>query len=401
MPIFSYKALDYSGKKTTGLISAFNKRAAEENLRERGFRTIYVKDKTGSPLVKILILINPIKTKDLVIFSRQFSVMVSANLTIVQALKISAEQSENLVLKMIISEIAKEVDSGSSLSSAFLKRPKVFSSFFANVVRSGETSGKLNEVFSYLADEMEKDYDMTSKIKGAMIYPIFVFVGLVIVGAIMMIMVVPKLIEIFKETGTALPLATRIVMGISDFLVGYWWMLLILAALAIIGYRIFVNTKKGRRIVDFFKLKIPVFGKLFRLIYIVRFTRSMHTLLAGGVTVARSLEIVSQVVGNSVYRELIEKSKEDVEEGESFSRAFLRSSEVPKMIPQMIVVGEKTGKLDVVLKKVTDFYNREITNILNNLVSLLEPFIMVIMGVAVGVMVIAIIMPMYNMAGQF
>lgn len=401
MPIYSYKAIDYRGKKVQGLINAFNKRAAGESLAERSFDVISIKDKTDNLGLKVLALFRPVKTKELVIFSRQFSVMISANLTIVQSLRIAAEQTDNLTLKMIISEIAQEVDSGAALSSALGKRPKIFSSFFTNVVKSGETSGKLDEVLSYLADEMEKDYDMASKIKGAMIYPVFVFFGLLVVGTIMMVVVVPKLIDILEETGAQLPLSTRIVMATSRFLVGYWWALLAGLILAAIGFRFFINTKFGRRLFDIFKLKLPVFGKLFINIYVVRFTRSMYTLIAGGVTVARSLEIVSQVVGNVVYRDLIEESKREVEKGESLSKTFMRSDDVPRMVPQMIVVGEKTGKLDLVFRKVTDFYSREITNTLNNLVSLLEPLVIVVMGAAVGVMVAAVIMPMYNLAGQF
>jgi len=401
MPIFSYKAFDYRGKRTGGLINGFNKRAVLEKLTERGFEVLTIKDKTDTLELKILTLINPVSIKDIVIFSRQFSVMVSANLTLVQSLKISSEQTENLTLKMVIAEISQEVDEGASLSSALAKRPRVFSSFYTNVVKSGETSGKLDEVLTYLADEMEKDYDMNSKIKGAMIYPLFVLFGLLVVGTIMMVVVVPQLVGVLEETGAELPLSTRIVIGISDSLINYWWALTVVMIIIIAVLRTFVRTENGKRTLDALKLKLPVFGKLFRLIFIVRFTRSMHTLIAGGVTVSRSLSIVSKVVGNTTFEEIINESLKEVEEGESLSKSFMRSSEIPKMVPQMITVGEKTGKLDVVLEKITDFYSREISNMLDNLVTLLEPSIMIVMGVAVGIMVAAIIMPMYNLAGQF
>ena len=401
MPVYNYKALDYKGKKVRGMVNAFNKRAAEERLTARGYEISAITDKTDSLELKLLILINPINIKQIVIFSRQFSVMVSANLTIVQALRIATEQTENIALKIIISDIAQEVDEGSSLSAALGKRPKVFSAFYTNVVKSGETSGRLDEVLSYLADEMEKDYDMTSKIKGAMIYPAFVFFGLLVVGVIMMVVVIPKLVAILEETGAELPLTTKIIIWVSDSLIGYWWLLIILFFGLVFGFRAFNNTKNGKKIVDSIKLKLPVFGDLFKLIYTVRFTRSMHTLISGGVTVARSLKIVSQVVDNVIYQELINESRKEVEEGESIARAFMRSSDVPKMVPQMITVGEKTGKLDLVLKRITDFYSREISNTLTNLVTLLEPMVMIVMGIAVGIMVAAIIMPMYDLAGQF
>jgi len=382
------------------LLNAYNRRAANERLEELGLTDISLKDKTDSLELKLTTFFKPVKAKDLVIFSRQFSVMISANLPLVQSLRIAAEQTDNISLKMNIIEIAYEVDSGSSLSAAMIKRPKIFSAFYTNVVRSGETSGRLEDVLNYLAEEMEKDYDMTSKIKGAMIYPTFVVGGLVVVGILMMTVVVPQLTEILKESGGKLPLSTRIVMAISAFFIHDWWLLTIIVVAAVIFFRIFMNTEAGKRLIDTIELKLPVFGDLFRMIYIVRFTRSMNTLIVGGVTVSKSLEVVAEVVGNSAYRDLIIKSRQSVEEGGSLAKVFLASDMVPKMVPQMIVVGEKTGKLELVFKKVTEFYSREIQNVLTNLVALLEPSIMVIMGVAVGVMVAAIILPMYNLAGQ-
>lgn len=401
MPIYKYSAINFRKKKTQGLINAFNQRAASERLSEMGLKILFLKDKTDSLELKLRSFFKPVKTKDLVIFSRQFSVMISANLALVQSLRIAAEQTGNVALKMVISEIAYEVDSGATLSAALAKRPKIFTSFYSNVVKSGETSGHLEDVLTYLADEMEKDYDMMSKIKGAMIYPIFVIIGLIVVGILMMVLVVPKLTDIMKETGLALPLSTRIVIAISNFFTGFWWLIAILSIGAIILIRVLVNTPGGKRMLDLIKLKLPVFGNLFQLIYIVRFTRSMNTLIIGGVTISKSLEVVAEVVGNSVYEDLINKSRKSVEEGSSLSKVFLESDTIPRMVPQMIVVGEKTGKLDLVFSKVTDFYSREISNILANLVALLEPSIMIVMGVAVGIMVAAVIMPMYNLAGQF
>ncbi len=400
MPIYRYDAINGQGKKTNGLLNAYNRRAAMERLEELALTDISLKDKTDSLELKLTTFFSPVKSRDLVIFSRQFSVMISANLALVQSLRIAAEQSVNVSLKMNIFEIAYEVDGGSTLSAAMAKRPKIFTPFYTNVVKSGETSGRLDEVLNYLADEIENDYDMTAKIKGAMIYPTFVLAGLVVVGILMMVVVVPQLTSILKDTGTVLPLSTRIVIGISDFMIGYWWLLIILIIAATIFIRVFLNTETGKRTLDLIKLKLPVFGNLFQLIYIVRFTRSMNTLIVGGVTVSKSLEVVAGVVGNTIYQDLIEQSRKSVEEGGSLARVFLASDIVPKMVPQMIVVGEKTGKLDLVFRKVTDFYSREIQNILANLVALLEPSIMVVMGVAVGVMVAAVILPMYNLAGS-
>jgi len=400
MPIYQYTATNTQGRKTKGLLNAFNRRAADERLTELGMTNVSLKDKTDTLELKITTFLNPVKTRDLVLFSRQFSVMISANLALVQALRIAAEQTDNVSLKMNISELAYEVDSGSSLSSAMAKRPKIFSAFYTNVVRSGETSGRLDEVLNYLADEMEKDYDMTAKISGAMIYPAFVLVGLTVVGVLMMVVVVPQLTAILNDSGGTLPISTRIVMAVSTFLIHFWWLLLVIAIAAVIIFRVAISTPGGRRLFDLIVLKLPVFGNLFQLIYMVRFTRSMNTLIVGGVTIPKSLDVVADVVGNTVYRDLIKRSRKSVEEGGSIAKVFMASDAVPKMVPQMIVVGEKTGKLDLVFSKISDFYGREIQNIMANLVTLLEPSIMVIMGVAVGIMVAAVIMPMYNLAGQ-
>jgi len=402
MPIFKYKASDQDKKIIEGLIEATSENSAAETLREKGFSIISIKKELEEKKeAKFLAILNRVKGKDLVIFSRQFSVMISANVTIVQALRILVDQTANIRLKMVVSEIADEVDSGSRLSDSLAKRPKIFSSFYINVIRSGETSGKLDEVLNYLADEMEKDYDMMSKIKGAMIYPAFVLFSLGVVGVVMMIFVVPKLTDILKETGAKLPIATRILMGTSGVMAKYWWLLIICLIAIVAGFRFYIKTPVGKRQFDFLILKFPIFGKLFQRIYLVRFTRSMNTLIIGGVSITKSLKIAAEVVNNQTYRELIKRTSDEVEDGNSISSVFSDSKEIPKMVSQMMSIGEKTGKLDVILGRITDFYAREISNIVTNLMTIMEPLIMIVMGVAVGIMVAAIIMPMYNLAGQF
>ncbi|HMB65603.1 MAG TPA: type II secretion system F family protein, partial [Patescibacteria group bacterium] len=319
MAIFRYKATNKAGKKVQDMINAYNKRAALEKLKRRGLKNISLTNKTDSLEFKILVLINRVTTKDLVAFSRQFAVMISANLPMVQSLRIVAEQTKNFTLKVVLSQVAQEVDSGARLSESLAKRPKVFSKFYVNIVRSGETSGKLDEVLTYLADEMERNYDMISKIRGAMIYPAVVFVGLIGIGIFMMIFVVPSLTEMLVNSGAELPLSTRIVIGISDFLTGYWWVLLIGLILAVIAFKMIKNTELGGYYIDRIKLKLPVFGKLYHYIYIVHFSRSMATLISGGVQVTRSLEIVKDVINNRIYHDLIEEASGKVKEGDTIS----------------------------------------------------------------------------------
>ena len=399
MATFKYKALAENKQTKEGLVEAASKEFATEILQEKGLSIISLTE-LALPKAGGLTILNRIKAKDVVIFSRQFAVMISANVAIVQTLKILVEQTANIKLKIIVSQIADEVDGGAKLSDALSKWPNVFSNFYVSVIRSGETSGKLDEVLNYLADEMEKDYDMMSKIRGAMIYPIFVLGGLTAVGVVMMIYVVPKLTGILAESGAELPLTTRILIGTSGFLANYWWLILITITIITVGLRFYISRPQGRKQIDYLKLKLPIFGRLFRLIYLVRFTRSMNTLIVGGVTVSNSLKVAADVVGNKVYQDLIEETVKEVEDGNSISSVFLKSKEVPKMVSQMLVIGEKTGKLDVILERITNFYSREISNIVANLMTLLEPLIMVVMGIAVGIMVAAIILPMYNLASQ-
>jgi type IV pilus assembly protein PilC len=401
MATFKYKALDKNKKSVEGAVEAASEDLAAESLQEKEMMVISLKEEKKMNVKKFEMALNRVKTKDIVIFSRQFSVMASANVTIVQALKILTEQTANIKLKMIISEIAYEVDGGSRLSDALAKRPNIFSNFYISVIRSGETSGRLDEALNYLADEMEKDYDMMSKIKGAMIYPAFVLTGLVAVGIVMMVFVVPKLTDILTSSDAELPAATKILIAVSGFFTNYWWLALLIFFGFIGGVIGLGKTARGLEFLDTIKLRAPVFGKLFQRIYIVRFARSLNTLIVGGVVITEGLKISAEVVNNSVYKKLIKETVKEVEDGNSISSVFINSKEVPGMVSQMMSIGEKTGKLDIVLDRIANFYAREVENIIANLMTLMEPVIMVIMGIAVGVMVAAIILPMYNLASEF
>ncbi len=401
MPIFKYHAEDANGKKKSGNVVGLSESEVVLKLHKKELNVLSLEDVTQSPLSRFSRLIAPIKSKDLVIFARQFSVMISANVPVVESLLILVDQTDNLSLKNLISDVAYDVNAGAFLSDALAKYPKVFSEFFVNIIRSGETSGKLDEVLSYLADEMEKSYDMNSKIRGAMIYPMFIITSLFGVGIILMVYVIPNLTSILTETGATLPLSTRIVIGTSDFLRNYAILIVIVLVILAILLRLYLKTYNGKRQLDILKLRLPIFGILFQYIYLMRFSRSLSTLLKGGVTITRSLEIVADVVGNTIYRELILDTLDSINDGNPFSTVFEASNYVPKMVPQMIAVGEKTGKIDSVLDRITGFYSRESSNMLENLSKLMEPVIMVIMGLGVGVMVAAVLLPMYNLASQF
>jgi type IV pilus assembly protein PilC len=402
MPVYKYKAKDSLKNKTIrDNIVASNKTEATQKLVRKDWQVLKIENISDNFEGKLLLYINKIKQKDLVMFFRQFAVMIEANVTIVESLKTLVDQTKNISLQKLISDLAYDVDSGYLLSDAMAKRGDIFTEFYINIVRSGETSGKLEEVLNYLADEVEKNYDMVSKLKNSMIYPIFIIVALVGVGVFMMVFVLPELITVIEESGGELPMATKIVIAVSNFLQSYLWLVIILIVGAVFGFKHIAKTKKGGAILDKMRISLPVFGNLFRLIYIVRFTRSLSTLLKGGVNISKSLEISGRVVKNQVYKSLINDTLKAVNDGSSIVSAFEKSSDMPIMVTQMMAIGEKAGKLDEVLDRITEFYNKEINSTLDNLTTILEPMIMIILAVGVGIMVAAVILPMYNLASSF
>ncbi len=401
MPSYKYKARNVNGEVMQGIVEAPSENVASSILVDRGLIILLLLESKKKSFDLDLPFLNAIKVKDIVVFSRQLAVMAEASVPIVQALKILVNQTENIRLQEVIMEVANEVDGGAKLSQAMNRYSHVFSKFYVAMIRSGETSGKLDDVLTYLADQQEKDYELTSKIKGAMIYPAFILGGLLVVGVVMMIFVVPKLTGIISESGAELPIATRILIAVSNIFQRYWYLLIFGIGGLISGFIFFIRHGDGKILFDKYKLKIPVFGKLWQRIYIVRMTRSLSTLIVGGVPLTVALEVVADVVGNSLYEDIIRRTIKEVEDGNSVATLFLKSPEVPAMVSQMMSVGEQTGRLDQIMEKITNFYSKEIENLVSNMVSLIEPMIMVLMGIGVGLMVAAIIMPMYQLASSF
>jgi len=401
--IFAYRAKDSQGRVHTGTLEAPDLNNAQELLAEQNFAIISLEDTGEEDKKNIgqLAIFDRVGERDKVVFARQLSVMISANLPVVKALRILIDQTQNQKLKSIISEVADEVNGGAKLSSSLGHHPEVFSNFFISMIKTGETSGKLDEVLNYLADQQEKDYDLISKVRGAMVYPIFITSGLIVVGTLMMIFVIPKLTAMLAESGAELPFTTRMLIATSNAFRNQWWVLVILLALFIVAIFYTKKSKSGAKYWSYISLRIPVFGKLLKKIYIVRFMRSMATLLEGGVLLVDSLKIVAEVISDVTYKEIILATAKEVEDGNSIATVLSKRDEIPTMIPQMLAIGEQTGSLVNVLKKVSDFFSRDIDNMVANLTTLLEPIIMIVMGVAVGIMVAAIILPMYDLANSF
>ena len=400
MARYEYRATDRGGLTVSGVVEADTVGLATDTLKDKGLNVISLTEKkAGVGQFEInLPMFNKIGVRDLVIFSRQFAVLMGAKVPIVRALNTVASQTETKKLKKIVADVADEVESGISLSVAMANYPNAFSPFFVNMIKSGETTGRLEDVMDYLADQMERDFDLMTKIKGAMTYPIVVIFALVLVGFVMMTFVVPKLTAVLKESGTALPWTTRSLIFTSDFMRKYAVQIVIGAVVGGIGLSYWKKTPKGKRIWDEVILYMPVFGMLLQRIYLVRFTRSFGTLIEGGVDIPASLDVCADVVGNDKYKELIAATKKEVMDGNSIAVVFEKEKVMPKMVSQMMVVGEETGRLSEVLDKLTSFYSRELSNLVDNLVSAIEPIIMLVMGGAVGIMVAAIMLPMYQMA---
>ncbi len=400
MPVFSYKARDASGNAVEGGVEAENESVASELLRERGLKIESLSLQERSILNLQFNFLRPITAKDLVIFSRQLSVMVGASVSLVKSLRTTARQTANPKLRDIVTDIADEVEGGVRLSEAVAKYPKVFNNFFVNMIRSGETSGQLDDVLLYLADQQEKDYELQSRVKGAMIYPIFVLSMLFVVGSVMMIFVVPKLTAVLGESGVTLPITTRMLIATSHFFVQFWYLIFGFVFGGIFGLRALYGTPAGKRVLDAVWLKVPIFGQMQRQIIIVRMARGLSTLIEGGVDMVSSLKVVSGLVGNEVFREALIETVQEVSAGNPITSVWRRHKVFPAMVTQMVSVGEDTGKLKQVLDRLNEFYAREVDAIVRNLSTAIEPLIMVIMGVAVGAMVSAIILPMYSLAQQ-
>ncbi|MEK9181226.1 MAG: type II secretion system F family protein [Patescibacteria group bacterium] len=279
--------------------------------------------------------------------------------------------------------------------------PAYFPELYASLIKAGEASGSLDKSLIYLADQIEKDYDLRSKIRGAMSYPIFIISTLLIVGALMMIFVLPQMTDVLTEAGAELPITTKIIMGASNFLVNYWWMVLVIIAGLGAFLRYFFKTSNGRYLLDSTFVKAPLFGKFLQKIYLYRFAHHLSNLLAGGISIVKALQLIADAIGNWVYRDIFLEAASEVQTGRALHEVLEAYPEIPPLVYQMVEVGEQTGDLHGILAKLSAFYDKEVENAIANLTTLIEPVIMVILGLAVGIMVAGVLLPIYNLASSF
>lgn len=396
--VFDYKAKNNFGEIRTGTVEASDEAAAIDALRKYNLVILsIIPAKKG--LNMNLSFFDRVGQKDLAVFSRQLATLMEAKIPLVESLRTLIKQTKNRYLKEVLTDIANNINGGMALSEALNKHPKAFSEFYVNMVKAGEMSGNLQGTLSYLADYVESNYDLLKKVKGAMIYPAFLISALFIVIILMMVLVIPKLAGIFSEVGQQLPLPTRILMGLSNFSVRFWWLILILAsAFSIASYYFVKKTKEGKETWDKVILKIPVFGKVFKNVYITRLSENLSTLISSGVPIIGALEIVGNIIGNSQYKKIVLIAIDKVKAGENMSLVFEKNPAlIPSLVASIVSVGERTGKLDYVLKNLAKSYKRDVDDTVANISKLIEPILMIVMGVLIAVLVAAIIMPIFGL----
>ena len=400
MSSFSYKAKNSQGDVKAGVVEAASLIKAAEALHGAGLTVLSLSPerRASVDLDKYFAFFNRVSKKEIVIFSRQLATLINAKVPIIQAFEILLSQLSNRTLKKTIAEMMAEVEGGKSLSEAVSGFPHVFSNLYVNLVKAGELSGTLDEALVYLANQQEKDYELTSKIRGAMTYPIFIVSAIFIVGGLMFVFVLPQMIGVLKEANVELPFTTKILIFMTESIQNYWYLVLILGIGSIVGSQVYIRSAGGRLIWDHLKLKLPVFGKLLRNIYMNQLSRNLSTLVAGGIPIVQALRTVAEIVGNLVYKNIILEAAVEVETGKSIAAVFADRPQMPAIVTQMIKVGEQTGTLHEILAKLADFYDKEVANTLSTLTTLLEPMIMMLLGLAVAVMVAGILLPIYNLA---
>lgn len=396
---FKYKAVTAAGEQKEGVIEAQNKDLAIAALQRRGFIVTSIKGEEEKGIFQ-MDLFESVPLKDVVLMSRQISTLFEAQVSALKAFSLLASNVENPLLQRTLNQVVDDIQAGSSISGALSKSPKVFSDFYVNMVRAGEESGKLNQTFAYLADYLDREYELTSKTKNALIYPAFVVAVFIIVMVLMFTVVIPQLSAVIRDSGAEVPIYTKIVLGLSDFVVNYGIFILIVVIVfaAYIAYSL--STERGKEYMDRLKISLPAFGNLFTKMYLSRIADNLDTMISSGIPIVRAIEITGSVAGNRVYKDILKDAEESVKAGSSLSDAFNKHVEVPQIMVQMIKVGEETGALSTILKTLAHFYKREVDDAVDSLVGLIEPVMIVGLGLGVGVLLASVLVPIYNIASS-
>lgn len=400
--LFNYKAIDNTGVEREGSIEAINIDVAINSLQRRGLIISKIKSPEETSLLQRNIsFLSHVSNKDVVILSRQMSILFEAQVSALRIFRLLATEATNPTMRKALVEVSDDLQGGSSISKALSKHPAVFSNFYVNMVKSGEESGKLDQIFGYLADYLERSYEVSSKARNALIYPAFVIATFITVMVVMFTMVIPRISQIIIDSGQEMPIYTKIVIGISSFFVNYGIFMLIAVVIGGFFFIKWIRTDTGRESFDRFKLAVPYVGNLFNKLYLSRIADNMNTMLISGIPMIKSLEITQSVVGNRVYEKILDSSLAAVKSGSALSDSFVQYHEIPSIMIQMIKVGEETGELGNILKTMSRFYQREVITAVDTLVDLIEPIMIVVLGLGVAVLLASVLMPIYNIAGSF
>jgi type IV pilus assembly protein PilC len=392
MPTFTYTARSFAGEMRTATLEAQSRDDVIAQLRRQRLNVVKIDEATPKKPKR-----GHIKMRDIVILTRQFSTMINAGLPLVQAMTILADQSQNKTLSDIMRKVVFDVESGNTVADALSKHPQAFTNLYVNMVAAGEAGGILDTILMRLATFMEKNDALVRKVKGAMIYPTVIMSVAAIAVTVLLIFVIPVFENLFSSAGLALPLPTRIVMGASRFLKGYWYIVLASAGTAAFLFKRYNATSDGKLRIDRIMLRVPVLGDVLRKSAVSRFTRTLGTLISSGVSILDGLEITAKTAGNRVVQDAIMESRSSIAGGDTIAQPLKKSGVFPPMVISMISVGEQTGGLDEMLSKIADFYDEEVDAAVSNLLSLLEPIMIVFLGVVVGGMVVAMYLPIFDM----
>jgi type IV pilus assembly protein PilC len=395
---FQYKVKDKSGKLVEGSLEAENAQLVVSKLRSMGYVPIEIQQQGGTTLQRDLKLpfADRVKLKDVAVFSRQFATMINSGLSLLRSLSILAEQTESKPLAEIANQVRMDVEKGSSLSQAMSKHPKAFNRLYVSMVRAGEVGGALDSVLMRLADTIEKQVELRRKVKSAMTYPLVVAVLVLVIVTAMLLFIIPMFQGIYKQLGGTLPAPTQFLINISKILRTFWYVIFLVEIGGAFAFRRWINTEEGRKQWDAIKLKVPVFGKLVRKTALARFSRTLSALVRSGVPILESLDIVAETAGNWVVAKAVRDTQAAVKRGDPLSKKLEEHPVFPPMVVQMMAVGEETGALDEMLDKIADFYDQEVEATVDALTSLIEPILIVVMGVCVGGMIISLYLPMFN-----
>jgi len=400
MPYFTYIAKNQFGETVKGKVEARNDRQAASELVIRKLLVIDIHPLTEDSFAMFKEMLFGIKFTDIVNFTRQLSTMISAGLPLATALSILVQQSKAEMSRMV-ANILQEIEGGTTFGEALAKHPNEFNNLYIQLVKACELGGVLDDILDRLANNLEKTKEFQAKTRGAMIYPVIVLIAMSIVAVIMMIFVIPKLTAMYADFNAELPLMTKILIGMSNFMVTFWWLLAGIVAGGIVIFKRWVATKAGRKTWDRFLLKIPILSELIKKITLTEFARTLSLLLGAGISLLQAIEIVTQGVNNVIYKEALMDASKQIEKGVPLSKALSRYDEFPPILHQMVSVGEETGKLDEVLGKLAHYFEQESEQAVKNMTAAIEPLIMIVLGLGVGAMVIAVIMPIYNLTSQF